>query len=179
METKGPALALPLLVWVLALAGCAGTPATGERQYLLPSAGQPAAHPALIVRVRVAGYLDQGGLVLETGPTTLTTARQHRWAEPLGAQLERALAQALPGDPAGTLTVRVTRFQGTADGQARVSGEWHFYGRENDTTGVFDVRRPLQRDGYEELVTRLDAAWAAVAAQIGARMAAGAAPTAR
>ncbi|MCH2558843.1 MAG: ABC-type transport auxiliary lipoprotein family protein [Alcanivorax sp.] len=182
MKTKGPALALPLLGLLLALAGCAGTPATGERQYLLPAASQPATGATLMVRVHVAGYLDQGGLVLETGATTLSTARAHRWAEPLGDQLERALVQALPAPASGTLTVRVTRFQGTADGDARVSGDWRFYGSNRESgesrgddgrriEGVFDVRRPLQRDGYEELVLRLNDAWTAVAAEIGARLA--------
>ncbi|WP_228233906.1 PqiC family protein [Alloalcanivorax marinus] len=160
-----------LLLMLLAVAGCAGTPATGERQYLLPAASQPAAGSTLMVRVRVAGYLDQGGLVVETGATTLSTARAHRWAEPLADQLERALVQALPAPANGTLTVRVTRFQGTADGDARVSGDWHFQGTDGAPVGgVFDKREALQRDGYEELVLCLDAAWMAVAGDIGARL---------
>jgi len=158
-----------LLLMLLAVAGCAGTPATGERQYLLPSASQPVAAANLLVRVRLAGYLDQGGLVVETGATTLSTARTHRWAEPLGDQLQRALAHALPANTAGTLTVRVTRFQGTADGDARVSGDWHFQGTDGDPVGgVFDKRQALERDGYEELVLRLNDAWTAVAAEIAA-----------
>ena len=37
-------------------------------------------------------------------------------------------------------------------------------------SGRFDLTRPLSRDGYPELVTRLDAAWRAVAQQIAATL---------
>lgn len=161
-----------VLLALAMLAGCAQAPAGGERQYLLPAAGQPAASDRLNVRVRVAGYLDQGGLVLQTGATTLTSARLHRWAEPLPRQLERALTHHLAGrDVAGTLNVRVTRFQGSANGDARVSGGWHYQGNDGARAeGIFDQRQALRHDGYEELVDRLDAAWAVVAAGIGAEL---------
>lgn len=161
-------LSTVLLSTMLTLTGCAQSPASGEREYLLPSAARPAAVGHLKVRVRVAGYLDQGGLVLQTGPTTLTRARSHRWAEPVGRQLERALSHHLAGQHlAGTLSVRITRFQGSADGDAHVSGNWRYQGGGDlSAGGTFDQRQPLRRDGYEELVDRLDAAWAAVAAGI-------------
>ena len=162
-----------LLLTLLALSACAQAPVAGEQHYLLPSARLAAPQQLLDARVRVAGYLDQAGLVLETGPTTLTSARTHRWAEPLNQQLERGLAAALPARE-GNLFVTVTRFQGTADGDARVSGEWRFKGTDGAPIGgVFDKRQALQRDGYEELVLRLDAAWMAVAGDIGARLGSG------
>ena len=167
------AIRLPLLLLtLLALAACAQAPATGEQHSLLPSARLAAHQQALDPRLQVAGYLDQAGLVLETGPATLTGARSHRWAEPLEAQLERSLAAALP-DTEGELRVTVSRFQGTADGDARVSGEWRFLGTDGRRAGgTFDKRQALKRDGYEELVLRLDAAWMEAAGEIGRRLAA-------
>ena len=65
------AIRLPLLLLtLLALAACAQAPATGEQHYLLPSARLAAHQQALDPRLQVAGYLDQAGLVLETGPAT-------------------------------------------------------------------------------------------------------------
>ena len=114
-------------------------------------------------------------MVVETAPTSVHAARQHLWAEPLPAQLGRALrhhlaAAGAPDD--GRLSVSVTRFQGTADGNARVSGQWHYRAEQSEQqeslerSGRFDLTRPLSQDGYPELVTRLDAAWQAVAQQI-------------
>ncbi|MFP1677683.1 membrane integrity-associated transporter subunit PqiC [Alloalcanivorax sp. C16-2] len=167
------AIRLPLLLlMLLALTACAQAPVTGERHYLLPSARLAAQQQPLALRLQVAGYLDQAGLVLETGPATLTSARSHRWAEPLEEQLKRSLAAALPKTD-GELRVTVSRFQGTTDGDARVSGEWRFQGTGGPPVGgTFDKRQALERDGYEELVLRLDAAWMEAAGDIARRLAA-------
>ena len=84
-----------------------------------------------------------------------------------------ASVRSVAGAPAeGRLSVSVTRFQGTTDGNARVSGQWHYQAEPSEQeeslerSGRFDLTRPLSQDGYPELVTRLDAAWQAVAQQI-------------
>ena len=177
-------LPLPLAALLLAISALLGACASGgpasEHSYLLPAAGEPAASDRLPrVRVDVAGYLDQAGLVVETAPTSVHAARRHLWAEPLPSQLARALRHhlAAAGAPEqGRLSVSVTRFQGTADGNARVSGQWHYRAEPSEQqedlqrSGRFDLTRPLSRDGYPELVTRLDAAWRAVAQQIAAAL---------
>ena len=43
------------------------------------------------VSVAVAPYLDQKGLVLETGKSEIRVAKHHRWAEPLDESLGRYL----------------------------------------------------------------------------------------
>lgn len=173
-------LPLPLAALLLAMSAVLGACASGgpasEHSYLLPAAGEPAASDRLPrVRVDVAGYLDQAGVVVETAPTSVHAARQHLWAEPLPSQLQRALRHhlAAAGAPAeGRLSVSVIRFQGTVDGNARVSGQWHYQGDQRgqekggEKSGRFDITRPLNQDGYPELVTRLDAAWKVVADQI-------------
>lgn len=173
-------LPLPLAALLLALSSLLGACASGgpvsEHSYLLPAASEPAVSDRLPgVRVDVAGYLDQAGVVVETAPTSVHAARQHLWAEPLPSQLARALRHhlAVAGAPAeGRLNVSVTRFQGTTDGNARVSGQWHYRAEPSEQqeslerSGRFDIARPLNQDGYPELVTRLDAAWRAAAQQI-------------
>ncbi|WP_101674704.1 PqiC family protein [Alloalcanivorax mobilis] len=161
----------------LALGGCLSSPVPAEHQYLLPGAGQAAAPGSLPrVELRLASYLDQDGVMVQTGPVEVHAARQHRWADPLPEQLRRALAVHLAGQglPAsGRLVVEVVRFQGSGDGQAQVQGSWWYRdGTGHESGERFQVQRPLKQDGYQELVTQLDAAWADVARQIARRVAA-------
>lgn len=165
----------PLLALLLAVSACTSAPATPARQYLLPAATRPAvATQVPDLSLHLAGYLDQGGIVLRSSPVTITTARQHRWADPLADQLLRALRYHLSQDgvPAeGQLSVTVIRFQGSGDGHAEVAGHWHYRNdRGIDKSGRFQTHRALQQDGYDALVTQLDAAWAAVAADISATL---------
>lgn len=178
MTKRFPVTAALLLATLLG--ACASGGPASEHSYLLPAAGEPAASDRLPrMRVDLAGYLDQAGVVVETAPTSVHAARRHLWAEPLPSQLRRALRHhlAAAGAPAGgRLTVDVTRFQGTTDGHARVSGQWHYRAEPSgqqeslEQNGHFDLTRPLNQDGYPELVTRLDAAWQAVAEQIAAEL---------
>lgn len=181
MSDRFPLPLAALLLGMSALLGaCASGGSVSEPSYLLPAASEPAVPDRLPrVRVDVAGYLDQAGVVVETAPTSVHAARSHLWAEPLPNQLRRALRHhlATAGAPAeGRLTVSVTRFQGTTDGNARVSGQWRYQGESSgqneslEQSGHFDITRPLNRDGYPELVARLDAAWQAVAEQIAAEL---------
>ena len=69
-------LPLPLAALLLAMSALLGACASGgpasEYSYLLPAASEPAASDQLPrVRVDVAGYLDQAGVVVETAPTSV------------------------------------------------------------------------------------------------------------
>ncbi|MBL4713038.1 MAG: hypothetical protein JKY64_00590, partial [Alcanivorax sp.] len=69
-------LPLPLAALLLAMSALLGACASGgpasEHSYLLPAAGEPAASDRLPrIRVEVAGYLDQAGVVVETAPTSV------------------------------------------------------------------------------------------------------------
>ena len=83
-------LLVTLMVW---LSACSQTPPAPAPDYLLPGASH-SGHSPLQIRVSLASYLDQGGIVLQLSDTELHVARQHRWAEPLGSQLQRAPWQA-------------------------------------------------------------------------------------
>lgn len=168
---------LTALLPMLVLTGCLHAPVPSDHQYLLPAAGQASAAVSQPpIEVRLASYLDQDGIMVQTGPVEVHAARQHRWADPLPEQLRRALIvhlgqRSLPSD--GQLLVEVVRFQGNGHGHAEVDGRWHYRdGHGEEQGGRFRERRPLHKDGYPELVKQLDAAWAAVAQSIAARLSA-------
>ncbi|MCK2183301.1 PqiC family protein [Halomonas getboli] len=184
-------LPLAALLW---LTGCAldGAPAT---RYALPdvdaSAGSEAAaeHSLVLRPLRLAPLLDTQGIVVQLDDITLREASGHRWAEPLGRQLERGLrerlAAALPdtrvlldGEAGGAdeplqLRVNVERFQGQPDGRAVAAGRWQLLDADQvllDAAG-FRVATPLAEDGYPALVRALGRSWDGVAERIAAAVA--------
>lgn len=174
-QSSKPRFATLLLTLTLLLGGCLHAPATLNHHYLLPAAGQAAAPGTLpMIELRLASYLDQDGVMVQTGPVQVRAARQHRWADPLPDQLRRALIvhlgrRSLPAG--GRLVVEVVRFQGNGQGQAQVAGRWWYRDAQgHEQSARFQEQRPLHEDGYPELVKQLDAAWAAVAERIGARL---------
>jgi len=74
-------LLITLMAW---LSACSQTPPAPAPDYLLPGASH-SGHSPLQIRVTLANYLDQGGIVLQLSDTELHVARQHRWAERTGS----------------------------------------------------------------------------------------------
>lgn len=166
--------ALTAILW---LAGCASSTPPASR-YTLPierteSAGADAEHLLLIRPPRLARFLDVEGIVYQLDDITLVEAREHRWADPLGHQLERGLRDRLAAhladtrvmldesdrdDPAAhRLQVEVDRFQGRADGLAVVGGRWKLRDGDGELLALeeFAVERELEADGYPALVRAL------------------------
>lgn len=184
---------LPFLA-LLWLTGCAlnGTPAT---RYTLPDAEAPAradasaGHTLVLRPLRLAPLLDAEGIVVQLDDITLREASGHRWAEPLGRQLERGLrdrltaalpdtrvlfdAEAGAGDDPFQLRVTVERFQGLPDGQALAAGRWQLLDADQTLVdaATFRVATPLAEDGYPALVRALGHSWDAAADQIAAAVA--------
>ncbi|WP_290536448.1 MULTISPECIES: ABC-type transport auxiliary lipoprotein family protein [Alcanivorax] len=147
------------------LSACSQTPSAPPPDYLLPGASH-SGHSPLQVRVSLASYLDQGGIVLQLSDTELHVARQHRWAEPLGAQLQRALAATLAGQTTlpeqGKLDLQLSRFQGVQSAQgdiAMITGTWQFRAEEQTRQGNIDWQGPINGEGYAALVEALDQGW--------------------
>ncbi|SDW27561.1 PqiC family protein [Marinobacter mobilis] len=156
--------ALACLFAVL-LAGCSQAPVIPPPGYLLPGATAIGAH-SVTVEVRLAGYLDQGGIVYQLSNSELHLARQHRWAEPLDSQLERSLHAALASHDlpdSGQLVVSLSQFQGVqSDGgdQAVIRGVWLFSkAGEAPRQGTISWQAPVPADGYPTLVETLDRGW--------------------
>lgn len=164
----------PLLV-ILAVfvAGCAGK-APELTQYLLRAdapdqiAGQPPASIG-IGDLTVASYIDDPGLVLESGNGEVRAARHHQWAEPLRESLRSFLASEIAAASARAIgrrkhaasrwkrriDIHIDQLHGNADGDATLVAYWAMV----DTSSLtllsekgFSDTEPLSGDGYEALV---------------------------
>ncbi|MBM7457163.1 hypothetical protein HNR62_003075 [Oceanisphaera litoralis] len=194
-RTRGLAFSLLLGPFLLGLSGCTGSdPAPSS--YLLPATAPTQQYPtALAITVApigVAGHLDSDGIVLQLNDIEVYQARQHRWAEDLGKQLQQQLRQRLAlslpraqvvgkgqpllgGVPVRDIRIQVSRFQGHHDGMALAEGQWQLLdgrGRLLKQAG-FRVEQPLTDDGYPALVRALAAAWDQVADQLAAELSVG------
>jgi uncharacterized lipoprotein YmbA len=132
-----------ILVTVLVLAGCGGTPPS--RYYLMdagpPAAASAAAGPVVFVdQASVAAYADRSPIVRRRGSNEVAFAEFDAWAEPVGGQITNVLADALgdrfgranvrptPGrldrDPDFRVRVEVVRFEIGTDDQALLDARW-------------------------------------------------------
>lgn len=185
------ALSLLLLV-----AACSAQP-TRTTTYLLRADSDLQSGPTVPAediafgKLQIARYIDQPGLVLQTGAGEVHVARYHQWAEPLRASLE-GLLQAeisrqlgrdihfLPDGPVGTrIDVIIDQLHGTADGEAVLVASW----RLRRAAGEDEVHRfvgsePLARDGYPALVAAERQLLLRLAAGIAASLPAGGSPAA-
>ena len=162
-------LLITLMAW---LSACSQTPPAPAPDYLLPGASH-SGHSPLQIRVSLASYLDQGGIVLQLSDTELHVARQHRWAEPLGSQLQRALAATLASQTTlpelGKLDLQLSRFQGMQSNEgdvAMITGTWQFTHEEQVQRGTIEWQGPIGGEGYAALVKALDQGWQEVGQSI-------------
>lgn len=173
-----------LFLLCAALTGCSSSPQEPQRYMLsvpvadTATADMPATTRIVIGHVDIASFIDGRGLVIETSANQLHEARQHVWAEPLRAQLERQLRQGLSQQlphvqwlpQAGSanlrsldyrLDLRVDAFHLTYTGDVWVAGQWQLrdYEQNFHASGYFSQSRGLGNDGYPAVVEALDAAW--------------------
>ena len=162
------------LVSTLLLIACAGTPPSHTHYLLradLPERTARVEAPASVglLRVDVAPYLKQSGLVLATGDHQVRPARYHKWAEPLDEGLRRFLraeiSNALGSDVSAesvqqsqwdyAVRVSVDQLHGTLSGEAMLIASWRITrGGGTDEVAEFRLARsePLAREGYAGLV---------------------------
>lgn len=132
-----------LLLLVTIAAGCASPPQETTR-YLLRSESStragviPDANLVGIAQVRVASYLDQPGIVVETAPREVHSAHLNIWAEPLSEGVRHYLRSALSRDLGYEVSdenasrnqwsyevqVKINEFHGTLSGEARLVAAW-------------------------------------------------------
>lgn len=157
-----------LILFALMLMACASTPDPQIHSYFLEIKDEAKPDSTKIsiidVKVQVAHYLAQPGIVLQTGPNQLTAAHYHRWAEPLTEGIRRVLTRQLnlnsTLESGITVSVELFRFHGTRDGNALVAGRWSIYDGQKPQPlhqQTFDLKQPLSQAGYEALVQTLSA----------------------
>lgn len=172
-------------VSLVLLAGCATTPSSPSLFVLDAGASapdttpQPGAPTLMIAPVAAASYLDQGGIVYQTGPHKVVIANDNRWASSLSGQLTddlyTTLARRLPGvnvvrangNQQGLyqLQTRVDQFLGHYDGKAHIAGRWTLVGPNGKTLAgrAFEKTVALPADGYPALVNSLSSGWQDIA----------------
>ncbi len=168
------------VIMVTLLMGCSGSAPPETVRYLL-RAPQPATERAAleapnigIGRVTIAPYLNQLGIVVETGPGQIRSARYNLWAEPFDQGVRHYLRQSLSGatgsdvgiDPALSdawayrLDVRFDEFHGTGSGEVRMAGEYTWTDVSSGTAARRQVFADVQRlsdDGYGAMVAAHEA----------------------
>ena len=177
-----------VLAVVVLVAACSGTPV--QTQYYLLRTDEPGTTRDLkpstefaMGRVMVAPYIDQSGLVLETGVGEIRPARYHQWAEPMpeavrhllrvevGRALETDLFPAELSDASTFFDVRIDQLHGTADGDAVLVAYW---GVRRDgrliETFQFSETRALRADGYAELARAFEALLVDLSGEIAASL---------
>ncbi|TNF84978.1 MAG: membrane integrity-associated transporter subunit PqiC [Gammaproteobacteria bacterium] len=178
-------LPLPaLLVAGLLLAGCAGSPPVQDHDYLLrPQKLTVTSGSRSVVQLKpvvVAPYLDQKGMVLQTGSSEIQVARHHRWAEPLDEAVERYLQVSIANQAGvavesvplttleedATVTIRINQLHGTKSGRVRLVADWKvdradlepmLYSFDESVTQATDGY-PALVDAHAELLDRLGGA---------------------
>jgi len=163
--------AVALAAAAAALLACSAPPVPPTTRYLLRVPEREGSGPVETAdvglgAVRVAPYLRETGLMVETGPHQVRPARFHRWAEPLSegvrrllrSELSRALGRevaAVPAggaDPATLLEVQIDRLHASLGGRALLVARWRVV-RDGRATAFRHVRSaPLPRDGYAGVV---------------------------
>jgi len=173
---------------VLLLGGCAGQPIETSnylmrsQQELVSRQLSPSSEYAL-GNVVIASYIDQPGLVLETGDGEIRAAQHHQWAEPIyemvynqlfvaisRARGEDILPRELVKAPV-VIDIRIDQLHGTNRGTARLVAHW-WLRRESTLVSAhqFAEEQALAADGYSALVAAEETLLTRLADQIAASL---------
>ena len=177
-----------LVVVSLLIVGCSSQPVE-PNYYLLRPTGElqsrtlvPSSDFAL-GDVRIASYVDQQGLLLETTAGEIRPARQHLWAEPMYESvrtfLDLEISRAKGSDifaakfnkDAIIIDIRIDQLHGTHDGQAMLAAYWWLRkGNEIIASYQYAERKMLAADGYAALASAEKALLSDLAEKIAASL---------
>jgi len=175
-----------LFCLIFLVIGCSSKP-TPETQYFVLNPDTQATSTAItkslendsknivvIKSIKLAEFLDQPGIVLQTDAHQIEVAHYHRWGEPLTRGLHRYVLETLTTQlPQHSLLssnefssdlihqkldITVNQFHGTTDGSALLSGHWMLQQSDSKTSIVhepFSYQASLTDSGYPELVNQL------------------------
>ena len=186
-------VAVVLGALLIGLAGCGGSSAPA-RLYVLTPAPDAAANPqgagaaggpsVGVGPVRLPGLLDRPQIVTRRGTDQIENAEFDRWAEPLGNNVPRVLAENLaallktervalfPWNPDRSIqyqvVVDVARFDGAVGGDVVLDARWRILGADGKEAAVNRslLTQPTGGAGYPALVTAMSRALAALSREI-------------
>jgi uncharacterized lipoprotein YmbA len=166
-------ICLSILLFTLTFCvGCASSPPESFDYLLRPqiSSADYAAKPTIALdKIEVAPYLDRKGIVLETSPGQVDTAKHHRWADPLNFSIRRYLQVALTQETAQNIAstfepnsdvetrvdVFVHQLHGSVTGTVKLVAEWQIRSTDSGevtASGQFSAAETIAGDGYGEVV---------------------------
>lgn len=151
-----------------ALLGACSSQVSFERYSLTQQSSAMAKSNPFEINLNLTPELTSGGIVMQTGPNTIVSAKEHRWVQPLENELTTLLTQSLintfggAGADIGTaeaalkslkIDALVSTFQGDLKGQASIA--FVVTVRKDDDSIMlqqeYNGTYPLQADGYTEL----------------------------
>lgn len=180
---------LSVLLPISLLAACASAP---ERFYTLsPMPAFPTAPNAryslAVGPVKIPEIVDRPQFVIRQGENRVDIVEQHRWAQPLRAEIVSALADDLRRQlpqarvflyndngmqkPDCRIMLDIERFEGTPGQAVSVQGAWSLRCASPDSaqisrTGHAFVQEPVHGSSYDELAAAYSRALSALAVQI-------------
>ncbi|GEA50806.1 hypothetical protein VIN01S_16100 [Vibrio inusitatus NBRC 102082] len=142
-----------MILIVALFVGCTSSESIETKTYLLPNIKPEHKLGFDEVSVQMPSYLEGPGIVYRLSETEIEVASHHVWAGNLRNMLVDQLQQyQMPEASSGTkLSVRFERFNGSYTGNAELKGHWQL-GSQN---GDFDIKQPLDDEGYDALVLAL------------------------
>jgi uncharacterized lipoprotein YmbA len=174
------------LFLILFIVGCSGSPKIETQLYLLTPTThksstdiskqqtQNAKNIIVLESIKLAEFLDQPGIVLQTDKHQIQVAHYHRWAEPLSQNIHRFILETLSSQSTKysfqkqtkfakevshlVLSLEVNQFNGTSEGVAMLSGHWELKDSKLNKlimTKSFYFEEPMTESGYPELVNQL------------------------
>ncbi|GAB3092251.1 membrane integrity-associated transporter subunit PqiC [Pseudomaricurvus hydrocarbonicus] len=176
MLKRGVYAGLTLLT-AMTLSACLSSDAPEVHYYLLRSDAQPEAvtqKPLAHVRlapVKIAPYLDQAGIVLQTANERVSIAQNHLWSEPLSFSLNNFLSREISaaygrqiigssspsGDSQWVVNVNIDQLHGHQSGDVLLVAHWALSAEPKQagklTYYTFSQSQPLTADGYDALVS--------------------------
>lgn len=179
---------LNLFVLVLLFAGCASQSIEPNYYLLRPTAELYSrtlvpSEDFTLGEVKIASYVDQQGLLLETKAGEIRPARQHLWAEPMYESVRTFLALEISrikgvdifaakfNKDAIIVDIRIDQLHGTHDGRAILAAYWWLReGNEMLASYQYAESRTLSRDGYGALADAQKALLSDLAEKISASL---------
>ncbi len=185
MKTKPFAV----LLLIAALGACSSEPVVINYYALVPPVQaadqvvQRADKPAVVIeRVDLAEYLQQSGMVIQSGDNQLLVSRSNLWAESLELALPKALVRELQrqsddylfylksvdwvGQTDYRLRIRIDSLQATDQGEVVAAGRYQLISEHDPNPQVFadfNFQRDLSQDGHAHAVEQIQALLAQIA----------------
>jgi uncharacterized lipoprotein YmbA len=181
MPTRRFIYFLLLPCWLLLLAGCIGGKTPPSQFYLLepigdvPDSASGSAPKPLVALgpVRIPRYVDRPQIMTASGKNAYRLSELNRWAEPLGDNLSRVLAQNLsqlaavdtvPANGSGRarqaplrVSVNIQEFHVNPEGQAGLTARWQIArGEEMRLSRQAAYRSPASTTDYRMMVAGLN-----------------------